>query len=481
MQRGFSTLEIMIAFAIMSLVFGGVMLADFSSNYWVIASQTSNEGLYKAKTRLEELRAASRQDFYSAVSSPAAKDMDASCTSGSLCYFVESVVTDISTCSKYAQAVSSWAVRGYPTTTTSLPTHLTYPAEAISLGGDCLLNPPKGTWASAHTTGTASVPGNPKGVDALGGITYVVSDTTPYLATYYQGGLVAYTNNFKVSDPVNGFDVARDAATGRTYAFLAVASTTGQLAIVDVTDQASPTEITRVSLAGVVPTGSAPQGWRVAYYGQRVYITVRETAGPELHIFDVANPAAPNQLASVELNTSVYDLVVRDEESSGTTKRFAYLATTKGSAGKVLVYDVTTPGSVVEVTGAATTLPTNAKSLALAGRTLYVGTDAVSGGGEVYALNVTNPGAVSGGFPTLFSGEVGAGVVGLKVAGEHLFALASTQASPLVSTLLDVDGDTISLAKNAVSNLRVWTIGTTLSSPVTISLGSSNLQRYESN
>lgn len=476
-MRGFSTLEIMISFAIMSLVFAGVMLADFSSTYWVIASQTSSEGLYKAKTRIEELRAASKKDFYSVTSSLPAKDMDTACAQGGLCYFVESLVTDISTCSKYIEAVSSWRVDGYPTTTTSLPTHLTNPSEAVALGGDCVLNPPKGAWTSTSASSTATIAGTPSAVDVIGGFAYIGSDAAPYLSTW-RGGTLSYTNSFKVSDPVNGLDVLRDEATGRTYAFLALASTTAQMAVVDVTDPLAPVELTRMDLYNVSAGGSFPQGWRVLYYNQRLYITTRETTGPEFHVFDVGNPGVPNELGSFELNTSVYDLAVRDEKVAGTTKRFAYLATTQGSAGKIIVLDVTNPAAISEVTGAATTLPANAKSISLSGRTLFVGTDS-SSDKELLAYDASDVMGATTGFARIAAAEIGSAVVGLKAIGGFVFALTSTQSAPLVSTLLDIDGNTAYLAKNTGKELQVFT--PVLSLLKKQSLGSTNLQLYESN
>ncbi len=100
-QRGFSTLELMIAFALISIVLVGAVGGNFIAQYWSAVSRTSNEGLYKAKTKLEDLRGDIKQDFYNAVSSPSTASMtsdpaDASCIAGGLCYFVESNISDIS-------------------------------------------------------------------------------------------------------------------------------------------------------------------------------------------------------------------------------------------------------------------------------------------------------------------------------------------------------------------------------------------------
>ena len=139
---GFSTLELMIAMAIMSITLAGAVGATYATQYWLIASQTSNEGLYKAKTKIEDLRALVKQDFYQATSSALTRSEDSTdpgdvaCISGGLCYFTQATITDLSSCSKYVEARVSWQVSGYATTTTSLFTNLTNVSEAIALGGD---------------------------------------------------------------------------------------------------------------------------------------------------------------------------------------------------------------------------------------------------------------------------------------------------------------------------------------------------------
>ena len=297
-KAGFSTLEMMIAFAIMSLVLGGVVLANFGAQYWVVTAQTSNEALYKAKTRLEELRGLAKQDFHKTSSVPLTRDNDAGCLSGSLCYFIESVVVDLSTCSKYAQAKVSWQVQSYPTTTTSLFTELSNPAESILLGGDCILNAPAGEWSDTPDLFFSHdfSGGNPTGLDTLDQLAYLSTDQSPYLKIAIQAGFVAFTNGFSGSDPLNAIDAARDAATGRTYTYVAVASTTGQLQVIDVTDRDNPTQEGVVSLQGV--TSVDGKGWRVTHYDRKAYITTLYTGQLDLHIIDVGNPSLPVEIGN---------------------------------------------------------------------------------------------------------------------------------------------------------------------------------------
>ena len=226
--RGFSTLEMMIAFAILATVLAGVIMADFGAQYWTITSQTANEALYKAKVSLENLRASAKQDFLSAVSSPLSRDNDASCLSGSLCYYLQTDVIDVSPCSKYASTTVSWQVQGYPTTTAPLATMFSDANSIIKLGGDCGIKYP-GDWSTVGGPTTFPLAGTPTGIDTLNGSAYIVESQPPYLEVIANNQTHQYISPDSVG--FNAIDVARSLDPNRpfTYAYVAVASTTDQL------------------------------------------------------------------------------------------------------------------------------------------------------------------------------------------------------------------------------------------------------------
>jgi len=61
--KGGSTLEILIAFLIISLSIGAVTMLSFSNQSVAVDSETNNEALYKAQQMLEKARSDSRFDF----------------------------------------------------------------------------------------------------------------------------------------------------------------------------------------------------------------------------------------------------------------------------------------------------------------------------------------------------------------------------------------------------------------------------------
>jgi len=434
-DKGFSTLELMIAFAIITVVLAGAVTANYAAQYWSVISQTSNEAIYKAKTKLEDLRALTKEDFYQATSTPLtlsvspADPADSSCLSGGLCYFVQTTITDLSPCSKYVEARVDWQVQNYPTSSTALFTNLTNSPEIIARGGDCLLNQPAGDWknASPQNVGAlGSAPGKQyTGIDVIHKKIYATALTFPSFLVYDKPASVGQNPalygslNITVSGQTKGLndlDVEEDLSTGRTYAFAAVNATTSQLAVIDVTDAHNPALVAQRDLLGVNPFGSYPQGWRVFIYGGRLYMATRETAGNELHIFDISTPTLPTELASFKLNRTVNEMLVRDQKIAGVNRRLIYLAS-DSDLKELGIFDVT-GDSVTELNSVDLPGGQDGLSLNLVGNNLYFGRASNTAGPELYVFDVNNPGAP---LPIIGQGEAGANVTNIQVSGAYAY------------------------------------------------------------
>lgn len=435
--RGMSTLEIMIALALMVTAIVGAVDAAYSSQYWALTSVTSNEGLYKAKTGLETIRALARGDFESASTTAVAPSTnpsdpaDQSCLNGGLCYFTQTLVTNYSTCAKFAESRVSWNVGArYPTTTTSLYTNLTKNDEIIALGGDCLLNEPEGSWdtATPSLVGSVSLGGEmTNGIDALQRRIYVVSSSTtasPKQLRVYNMPTTPGNPTLLGTTPgtgmrLNALDAQRDLSTGRTYVYAAQHATSTQLAVFDVTDASAPALLTTRGLSGVDGAGSFPEGWRVFAYGLRLYITTRETAGPELHIFNINSPAQPTEIvgAKTELTRTVNSMVVRDEMYNSSVHRYLFLASKAGNK-EIAIVDVTndipSEVAVVNLSGGEDML-----SIAVNGERLYAGRQSAAGGPELYVFDIKS--LLGGNTTPLATAEIGADITSIKVSGGLMF------------------------------------------------------------
>ncbi len=433
---GFSTLELMIALALISIALVGTISGNFASQYWSLMGQTSNEGLYRTKTKLEDMRSLIKQDFYSVTSSTSTPSMnssdpeDTSCIDGGLCYFIESNIVDVSSCSKFIEAKTKWKIQNYPENYTYLFTNLTNSQEIINLGGDCLLNIPSGNWETNTPTKVGQQNYSPSkkftSIDVLHKKIYTTAETYPAFLIFSEptsvgsnpellGSYDLKHNNFSLK--INDIDVIEDLSSGRKYAFVAVATTTNQLAVFDVTDSSSPGLKAQVTLQGVDPSGSYPEGYKLYVYGQRLYITTRETVGNELHIFDITTPTDPSEIGNgYELNRTVNDMTVRDQKINGKTKRLLFLAS-DSNVKEFSILDITND-SINEINFINLPGIQDGLSLNLVGQNVYFGRQSNSTGPELFVFNISNP-DIS--IPIINSAETGASILGIKVSGNFAF------------------------------------------------------------
>lgn len=430
---GFSTLEIIIALALMTVIIVGAVHANIASQYWSLTSETANEGLYKAKGIIEEMRAVASADFQAVGETAITRSedtddpTDAACIGGGMCYFLKRQVTEISSCSKYVGAEVSWSLgRRYPTTTVNLYTNLTNNNEIVASYGDCTLNAPEGNWLSGTPieSGSASISGsNALSMDVLQKKVYVTSESSPQLKIYTAPTSIGSNPSLLGSTAgknrrLNDVDVIRDLSTGRSYAFVMQHATTSQVAVFDVTDASAPVFVMEKPMSGVDKAGSFPEGWRVSAYGNRLYATTRETAGPELHIFNINAPVQPTEVvsAATDLNRTVNDMIVREQLIDGDLRRFLFLAASS-DLREVTILEVT-DDSVSQLV--ALNLPNgqNALSLHVTGNRLFVGRQQNSGP-ELYVFDIRD--LLDGETDPLGSAEVDADITSIKGAGDMLF------------------------------------------------------------
>jgi len=432
-NRGSSTLEILIAFAVLILSITAVIVIGFGNQNVSIDTETNSEALLMAQKELEIARADSRKDFMSLVGKLGTE------TLGPLTYNKKLEIEDLTQCKKQATSTISWTV-GSRVQKIELSTFLSDVTGTLALGGDCAINPPGPKWDNPQRFAEDTLnPGKPTSIDVLNKIVYLGGDMPPYLyiadsrnAFLGQiGGLfVTFTNGFSAKDKINAIDVAkwRDPLIGITknYVFAAMASTTSQFAVINVTDIQKPDLVARFSLRNVNPASNT-EGWRVLYYGGYAYVGTRYMNGkPEFHIFDVSNPESPEERGGgVVISTSIYGIAAHDRMISGALHRFVYLVTTYDT-NEVVVLDVTDPTNVIKVTGAYTDLPGNkdSRSVFLIGNKLYVGLES-GAGSELFILDVSNPLGATSGLPILGDKDTGTSVGDLFVAERFAFLATS--------------------------------------------------------
>ena len=424
-RKGFATLEILIAFAVIILCIGAVVMVVFGNQSIAIDSETNNEAITKAQKSLEDARAASRQDFMSVNSTSGTE------TSGPLTFTKNLEITDLTPCKKQVISNVTWNSSNRPQTI-QFSTFLSDIAGALALGGDCASEPPSSDWDSpARFASDTFNPGKPTAIDVLNRIAYLGSDKVPFLEIADTNGavlgqnsglFVTYANGFSLVEIPNSIDVIKwtdPLGNIKNYAYLAMNTNTNQLKVVDVTDIRNPVLMATRALSACV-TGGAPQGWRLYAYKDRLYFLTRFTAGPEFHVFDISDPINPSEIGGgvckgFELGDTSESIEVRDQVISGSTIRFVYLATDEVDK-ELRVLNVTNPLAITNVNAATQNLPgaQDGQSVYIVGNKLYFGRQSTPSGPDLYVFNISNP---TVGLAQLGSQDIGTGVIGIRVVG----------------------------------------------------------------
>ena len=428
--KGSSTLELLIAFAILTITLTALVSVFFGNQSVSVDTQTSGEALARASRELEKERALVRTDYLSASSTSSTE------TVGGLTYNLSTLVQDLTPCVKIATSTVTWNLGSLRPLSVSLVTYLTDTKGALSLGGDCFVSSPTSGWTNPTLFASDTFsPGKPLALDVLERIAYVAEDKTPFLQIadtssailgQTSGLFLSYSNGFVAAGQINALDAIRwiNPSTGavKKYLFAAMNSSAGQLAVYDVTIPTAPTLVATRTLSACV-TGSFPEGWYVTAYGNRLYLTTRETAGPELHVFDISTPSAPSELSvgsapckGFEMNDTVEQFVVRDQVVNGVTKRFFFAATDQNNK-ELRIFDMTNPLAISETSNVDLSGNQDGASVYLSGQKLYFGRLSATGS-ELFVYDTSNPLST---LPLLGSKDIGADVLGIRVAGYLAF------------------------------------------------------------
>jgi Tfp pilus assembly protein PilV len=442
---GFSTLEMLIAMAILIMVISAVILVSFGSQSMLIGSQTNAEALNIAQGLLEKAQADSRKDFN--LVNPVATTTTADGFTSS----VNVVQTDYFT--KLVTATVEFPEDSGRRGTTVLSAVVTNFNNAV--GGDTcssiLLDssgkPNTDAWKTPQVIKSFGDSSN--NFSTLTGITdnYPITDVDAYKGKLYitinnSGAATDTVPTFFVFDinnpntilPISGDFVDNDltkqsglnavavaedvsTTTKKIYAYVASASsiTKGQLQVIDVSS-VPPVVVSSL------PVGGQGAGNSIFYKDGYVYLGLKaSTSGPEFHIIDVHTPTNPQEVGHWpkigSLNYDINSIYMRG--------RYAYLATLDSK--NLIVLDISNASDPVEVGSFNDGGGNYGKSVFLAGNVLYLGR--TGGGTELSILDESDP--VTTTPPVLYSeSSINESVDGIIVRGK-----LNTQTSQLPPAL----------------------------------------------
>jgi VCBS repeat-containing protein len=418
-NRGFSTLEILIAFAIVILCIGAVILIVFGNQSVAVDSQINNEAISKAQKMLEDARATSRFDFNLVNPSNSTE------TSGALTFIKKLDVTQIDLFTKQAISTVSWISGGRTLSVffTTLFTNL----DSVTGGGTCssiLSNPTGWKTPTYYTFPSVTFAGpNANGfeisdLDVFNKKLYVVASDTP-VPNPQSFFIVSLPDDPSQNPTVLGsVDNNGSSQTGLSavrvsgnYAYVANAyagsasncvqnSNCAQLQVIDISNPSSPSVVKNLKIPTVTSGGKLSAGTSIYYKNGYVYLGLaKATTGNEFNIIDVggggggASPTNPILKGGYPIGNGVNSITIKGN--------YAYVVSPNNE--NLTIIDISnknnptppraggfTPIDLPEANGVGSN---HGKTISVIGNTAYLGR--TYGPKEFYALDIANPGSLS--------------------------------------------------------------------------------------
>lgn len=433
-QLGYSTLEILIAFAILIMSLSAIIAVSFGSQTVAVDSQTNDEALYKAQKQLEDARALSRDNFYSVHSiSPVNDDI----------YSKEVIVDWFDDHIKEIMTRVTWIIEGR-SQKVELTTRITNP-EGSFRGDTCDPNM-TGNWTEPTVIGSIDIVSNEGATDIDTRLYKIYMTTNPsaYLSEdFYVIDVSNPSSPYIVSKIHTGNGLVALRVTER-YAFAANRSVNGQLQIIDISNPAEP-EVKvnfKIPVPPDVEAVSCTDGYGKSIFLKNnvVYLGLNKTDKcPEFNIIDISDPLNPEYLGGWEADTSINDIYVRDN--------VAYLATPWAKDSSDLKENL----SILDISNPANINPENyftaidatiqsGESLFFDGNTLYFGRSyggkKADGKKELFILDVSDPFKYP--IPSESKKIEAGGIFSSILRGKYLFVMARVDEEKDPNTELQI-------------------------------------------
>lgn len=429
-NRGFITIELLIAVGIVALSMSAILLVSFGGQTAGLDVGLTRYGFHSTVSNIEEDIASALTGWTSFA--------DASEDDGFYAY--QRTVTPYSPCTTLLNGSMDWSSEKERAQNIGVETLIANPEIAQALGGDCDPFPPGEGWESPDSYDIDDpIFSGSQGTD----IDAIERPDAPYaiVTTEKQPGkatlwMIDVTDLDLDPLPTYTYTTAADLfAIDATddYAFVAGASTTGQFQF-QVVDIADPAEVGLLLAAQrPLPEADTGVGRSIAYRSGRVYLGTQylpcpacpSTQNNEFHIFDVTTPASPTWLGSYDVNRNV--------NAIATDGTYAYLAVGASSGGpEVRVYDVSDPANVTPIGSFNASGDESGTALFLAGSRLYLGRENTpSGRSDFYVIDISNPAlpVELGSVRLNISNPNDSKVVGIVVKG-NLAYISTTDTTP---------------------------------------------------
>ncbi len=385
-KRGFLTLEILIAMAVIILALGSVLLVSAGNQSLLVDSEISRDALNLAEQSIENEEALASKDFKLVNPSTTSIAIDP------ITYTKEiSVTTEPDFFTKMVTAKISWAGTFGRTQNITLNTLLTDFKNVVS--GDTCNSNLTGNWTNSSIKTTKQITDQVTDIDAYENKLYVTTNNSSANNPTFH---IYSIDTSDPDDPELNLDNEIDNDTNNTglnalaiesnsfgsYAYVASASSfsKGQMQVIDL-GGSLPTILKTYKIPTSLVSGTGV-GNSIFYKNNYVYLGLTKTgSGPEFNIIDVSNPSSPFWVGGYAVGNDINTIYVNGN--------YAYLGTPNSQ--ELITLNISDPYNTYKVGGYnSPTGSGNGKSMYLVGDTLYLG-KTTGVGFDFHILDNTNP------------------------------------------------------------------------------------------
>lgn len=451
--KGFSTVELLIAFSVGLIFLSGAAMVAFGGQTASLDAILTTKGLHSATSYMEDALRTVGFSWHAELSPG---------TDPEGVYSYAAQAADTSPCTKEIISTTIWNSehkRSLGIAFGSVTSNMDV-AQALGPGG-CDPTPPS-EWERPRKYDEGVF------VEAINANDLIVSHDQGkrivFLATVPEGEGEGVTTDdlvsYDLSDPSDPSEILGSIDTGKginaiatdghEFIFAVQNDTTNQLQVIRMFDRTKPKtnpQYYQPTLEVSVPLDSVegvyPEGRSIAYYDDFLYIGTWNNnvpgSSPEFLIYDMSDPLNPNHRGSLNLGRSVNSIAIQGS--------YAYLATTNNDE-ELTIIDISDPDSPKEIS--AYDIPnvsdeSDAEEIFVLGNYVYVGMGTNAKGqdkeDELLVIDISNPLAPERSAGIHLDLKTKTKVTGLWVQGNYIFV--GTDVSNEEFRVVYKNGDTL--------------------------------------
>lgn len=299
-NKGFSTIEPLIALALFAMIISSVLATAFASQ--ILTTHTENRlvALTLAQTKLEEVKNELESNWFADILLTTQQDI----------FTITTNIEDTDDYTKQITINTTWS-ESQNNKNLSIYTIIT-DWKSASLASPCQTKIKN--WANPQIISTTDIGSdNPTtAISIKNNFLYLSTDSATqnkpdfYIYDITDPVIPKLLSSLNTGPGVSSFAIAGD------YAYLGNQSINGQLEVIDIKNKSQPILMKTYKLPGVYTDGTTIANTLIYDHG-KIFLGTAKSQISELHIIDVTSPLSPKEVGNFEVNAGINALNIKGQ------------------------------------------------------------------------------------------------------------------------------------------------------------------------